>query len=178
MRKILALTVVFLSACTAMKPIDGTARKFLTQAGATIAFDKPMTDILAAVQVYMTDRGYQEFKRSDVSENNHVIFFKGERQSRRGNNGSSFVSDGIGSWFAVRFVTEGNKTTLSFYGKPTIDGKEACGDGDKDLKDTGYACTPYEQRADWPGHQLVEGREETQVISTVIARLGERWPVN
>lgn len=177
MRRLLALTVVSLMACTPMRPIDGTARKFLTGAGATITFDKPMADLLAAVQVFMTERGYQEFKRADVSATNHVIFFKGPRPQRRGAS-ASFVSDGIGSWFAVRFVTDGGKTTLTFFGKPTLDGKEACGDGDKDLKDAGYTCAPFEERADWPGHQLVEGREETQVVTTIIARLGERWPVD
>lgn len=178
MRTLLALTLVTLMACTPMKPIDGTARKFLTGAGATITFEKPMADLIAAVQVFMSERGYQELKRSDVSATNHVIYFKGPRPTRRGGSANSFVSDGIGSWFAVRFVTEKGNTTLTFYGKPTLDGKEACGEGDRELKDTGYACTPFEERADWPGHQLVEGREETQVISTIIARLGERWPVN
>lgn len=178
MRKLLGLTIVFLTACTPMKAIDGTARRFLTSAGATIAFDKAKTDVLAAVQVYMTERGYQEFKRTDVSGTNHVLYFKGPRPTRRGNTANSFVSDGIGSWFAVRVVGEGGKTTLTFYGKPTLDGKEACGDGDRELKDAGYTCAPFEERADWPGHQLVEGREETQVISTIIARLAERWQVN
>lgn len=89
----------------------------------------------------------------------------------------NYASRDVGSWFSVRAVTVEGKTVLTFYGKPTIYGGEGCGQGDSDLRDTGYACRELTMRADWPGHQLVEGREETQVISTIIAVLGERWPL-
>lgn len=89
----------------------------------------------------------------------------------------NYVSRDVGSWFSVRAVTENNRTVLTFYGKPTVYNAEGCGAGDSDLRDTGYACRELTVRADWPGHQLVEGREETQVISTIIAVLGERWPL-
>jgi hypothetical protein len=89
----------------------------------------------------------------------------------------NYVSRDVGSWFSVRAVTENNKTVLTFYGKPTVFNGEGCGDGDHALRDTGYVCRDLTVRADWAGHQLVEGREETQVISTIIALLGERWPL-
>jgi hypothetical protein len=88
-----------------------------------------------------------------------------------------YVSRDVGSWFAVRAVTDKSRTVLTFYGKPTVYNGEGCGSGDGDLRDTGYSCRTLEVRADWAGHQLVEGREETQVISTIIAILGERWPL-
>ncbi len=177
MRILFAVPALALLACTPMKTIDGSARRYLTQAGTTIAFNKPAADVTAAVEVYFQERGLPVFNRATVSDTNRVLFFKGPRQ-RRGGRSSGFVADGIGSWFAVRVLAEGNKTTLHFYGKPTFNDAESCGEGDRELKDTGYTCTAIEQRADWPGHQLVEGREETQVISTVIARLGERWPLD
>ncbi len=167
---------LLLFACTPMRVIDGSSRRFLTPAGTTISFNKSALDVTAAVEVYFQERGFEAVQRATVNDNNRVTFFKGPRRTRSG--GSSFVADGIGSWFAVRFLTDGpNKTTLQLYGKPTVNGQEACDSGDRDLRDTGYTCARFEQRADWPGHQLVEGREETQVISTIIARLGERWPV-
>lgn len=89
----------------------------------------------------------------------------------------NYVSRDVGSWFSVRATTENNRTVLKFYGKPTVFNAEGCGQGDNDLRDTGYSCRELTVRADWPGHQLVEGREETQVISTIIAVLGERWPL-
>ncbi|MFT3712627.1 MAG: hypothetical protein QM817_33680 [Archangium sp.] len=89
----------------------------------------------------------------------------------------NYVSRDVGSWFAVRAVTENGRTVLTFYGKPTVFNAEGCGDGDSNLRDTGYSCRDLLVRADWPGQQLVEGREETQVISTIIALLGERWPL-
>lgn len=89
----------------------------------------------------------------------------------------NYVSRDVGSWFSVRATTENNRTVLKFYGKPTVFNAEGCGQGDSDLRDTGYSCRELTVRADWPGHQLVEGREETQVISTIIAVLGERWPL-
>lgn len=177
---LLSAAVVVLAACTPMRTIKGSASKFLTEEGTSIAFDRPAADIEAAVTQLMNDRGFQELKRTEVTPNNKVVFFRGTRErinrgGRRDQPNSNFVTQDIGSWFAVRFVTEGNRTTVLFWGKPTVHGIESCGDGDRDLRDVGYTCTDVEKRSDWAGHQLMQGREETQVISTVIAQLGERF---
>ena len=178
---LLSAAVIVLAACTPMRTIKGSASKFLTEDGTSIAFERPVADIEAAVTQLMNERGFQELKRTEVTPNNKVVFFRGtrERINRGGRRdqqpNSNFVSQDIGSWFAVRFVTEGNRTTILFLGKPTVHGVEGCGDGDRDLRDVGYTCTEVEKRSDWAGHQLMQGREETQVISTVIAQLGERF---
>lgn len=164
-----------------MRTVKGSARTFLTEAGTTIDFQRPAPEVTASLEQLFSDRGFSVLKRADVTPNNKVIYFRGTRDRinrRRPNDNQqqNFVQQDIGSWFAVRVVSEGPKTTLSFYGKPTVLGLEGCGEGDRELRDAGYECKDVERRADWAGHQLVEGREETQVISTVIAQLGERWP--
>lgn len=179
---LLSAAVVLLAGCTPMRAIKGSTRTFLTEAGTTIGFDRPTSDVLPVVTQLLSDRGFTESKRTEVTPNNTVIYFNGTRdrinRGRRNDNPqTNFVSQDIGSWFAVRVVSAGSKTTLSFYGKPTVHGLEGCGAGDRELRDAGYGCTDLEKRADWPGHQLVEGREETQVISAVITLLGERFQV-
>lgn len=180
MRSIVLLAAVSLAAgCTSMRTIKGSARLFLTEAGTTIDFDRPEADVLPVVTQLFGDRGFVEYKRADVSPTNKIIYLRGTRDRinrRRGNDQSTpnFVTQDIGSWFAVRVVSEGPKTKLSFYGKPTVHGLEGCGEGDRELRDAGYSCTDVEKRTDWAGHQLTEGREETQVISTIVALLGER----
>ncbi len=182
MRTLLLLSILsFSTGCTAMRTVKGSARTFLTEAGTTIDFERPAADVISGLQQSFADRGFAVLKTTDVTPNNKVIYFRGTRDRinrRRPNDNQqqNFVSQDIGSWFAVRVVSQGTKTTLSFYGKPTVHGVEGCGDGDRELRDAGYQCNNVEKRADWAGHQLVEGREETQVISTIIAQLGERWP--
>ena len=82
----------------------------------------------------------------------------------------------VGSWFAVRITDDGVKSTLMLYGKPTVNGTEICGEGDDQLRDARYSCIDVRVREDWPTTQLVEGREETEVISAVISTLTERLP--
>jgi len=109
-----------------------------------------------------------------------VLYFKGSRAlvvSQNNTADSLYAAGGqLGSWFAVRVTEEGYHSTLQFYGKPTLAGQEVCADADDQLRDAQYQCTDTRVREDWPGVQLVEGREETQVISGLITTLTERMP--
>lgn len=88
------------------------------------------------------------------------------------------ISRDVGSWFAVRVTPgEGGVTTLVFYGKPTVLNAEGCADSDSDLRDAEYTCNDLRLRADWSGFALTDGREETQVITGIIALLGEQYPL-
>ncbi|MFZ5446751.1 MAG: hypothetical protein ACOZQL_42585 [Myxococcota bacterium] len=179
MRTLLAVTVLSLTACVPMREVRGSSLKYLTTAGATLELGSPAAQVEPMLEQLMGDRGFTVTKRA-TAKKGKVTFFAGNRdrinrrwQQQLGNP----VSREIGSWFAVRVVSPTpESTTLVFYGKPTVHGAEGCGDGDGDLRDADYTCLDLRLRAEWSGFPLVEGREETQVISAIIALLGEQFP--
>lgn len=172
---------VVLGACVPMRTLKGSTATYLTPAGSRVAVNRPVGTVAATVQELFAERGFPLVNRAQVSPTNLVLFFRGGRISPGYQSGSVNPSYGaaasqVGSWFAVRVTDEGAKSTASFFGKPTVNGTEVCGDGDDQLRDAQYRCVEVRVREDWPATQLVEGREETQIISSVIASLLERLP--
>lgn len=168
------------SGCIPMQTVRGSSLKFLTSAGASLTVSRPGPGVAAVLEQSFTERGFPVVNRAQVGPNNLVLFFKGNRDRLNWQNRTAAevnsVGAQVGSWFAVRIKDDGARSQVQFYGKPTVYGSEACAEGDHDLRDTGYACKDVVVRADWPGLGLVEGREETQVISAIITILDERLP--
>jgi hypothetical protein len=175
------VTAAAMTACTPMYTVRGSSLTYLTPAGATLEVARPGPAAAALVEQIFIERGYQAAGRAQVSSTNLVLFFTGsrDRQTRRGyaSGDPNGLNAQLGSWFAVRVKDQGPQAAVvTFYGKPMVYGAEACAEGDRDLKDAGYVCKDVIVRADWPGLQLVEGREETKVISAIISTVGERVP--
>lgn len=180
MRQLFAVAVLSLTACVPMKDVRGSSLKYLTQAGATLSLGRPAAEIVPTLEQLFSERGFPVTKRAE-GKPGQVLFFVGTRDRLnrrwRDQQPQNPVSREVGSWFAVRVVAPTPQTTtLLFYGKPTVFGAEGCSDGDSELRDVGNSCLDLRMRAEWSGFPLVEGREETQVISAVIATLGEQFP--
>ena len=173
----LALSVV---ACVPMKTLRGSSGTYLTPAGARVNVNRPGEITSRVVQEIFGERGFPLANRVAVTPQNVVFYFKGSRaQLNNGynpNDATYSVASQLGSWFAVRITDDGVKSVVSFYGKPIVYGQEICHDGDSTLRDAKYDCMDVRVREDWPAGQLVEGREETEVITSVIATMTERLP--
>jgi hypothetical protein len=169
-----------LAGCISYKTLRGSSGNYLTPAGARVTLNRQASDISQAVQQLFAERGFQLVNRAQPTPQSQVLFFKGSRAlvTTQNNTADTTWSAGgqLGSWFAVRVVEDGYHCSVQFYGKPTVGGQEVCADGDDQLRDAQYQCVDTKVREDWPGFQLVEGREETQVITSVIATLTERVP--
>ncbi len=169
-----------LLACIPMKTLRGSTATFLTPAGARVTVNRPAAMVVPVVQQVFAERGFSAFNQATPTPASTVLFMRGTRAAITSQNGSAdavYGLDGqIGSWFAVRVTEENGKSIVTFYGKPTVYRTEVCADQDDQLRDTGYACIEVRVRAEWPATQLVEGREETEVITAVIATLTERLP--
>jgi hypothetical protein len=178
-RKSLLLSGLLL-ACIPMKTLRGSTSTFLTPAGARVTVNRPAAMVGPVVQQVFAERGFSAVSQATPTPTSTVLFMRGTRSAVTSANRSSdavYGLDGqIGSWFAVRITEENGKSIVSFYGKPTVYGTEICADQDDQLRDTGYTCIEVRVRAEWPAGQLVEGREETEVITAVIATLTERLP--
>jgi hypothetical protein len=181
--RLAALTCCFaLVACIPMKTLRGSSGTFLTPMGAKVNVKRTAADVTPVVQQVFMERGFQVLNKVTPAPNATVFFFRGSRAvvTAQNNTSDDVLSAGgqIGSWFAVRVTEEvgANKSVVAFYGKPTVYGKEVCADQDDQLRDTNYTCTDVRVNAEWPAGQLVEGREETEIITAVIATLTERLP--
>jgi hypothetical protein len=193
---LLALVGCVVAGCTPTKAIRGSSMTFLTPAGASIALVRPAAELEAVVEQLLGERGFTVTRRAPTKKGK-VLFFSGtrDRLNRRYREPSyapsmapppppgpapmpGGISRDVGSWFAVR-VTPGEQgvTTLIFYGKPMVLNAEGCADSDSDLRDAEYTCNDLRLRADWSGFALTDGREETQVITGIIAVLGEQFPL-
>jgi hypothetical protein len=182
MRKPLLLGVLGLAllGCIAHTTLRGSSSTFLTPAGAQVTVNRQSSAMVPALQQLFAERGFQFVSQAQPRPDTQVLFFKGSRAlvtSQNNTSDSLYAAGGqIGSWFAVRVVEVGYKSTVSFYGKPTLGDQEVCSDGDDQLRDVQYRCTNTQVRSDWPGFALVEGREETQVISGLVTTLAQRFP--
>jgi len=171
---------LFAAACVPMKTLRGSTATYLTSAGSRVTISRPGGTVAGTVQEIFSERGLLLVNRFQVSPANVVLFFRGARMIP----GSSMSRDPVwasaasevGSWFAVRIADDGSRSIVTFFGKPTVNGTEICGDGDDQFRDARYACIDVRVREDWPAGQLVEGREETEVISGIISTLTERLP--
>lgn len=179
--RIFGVLAMVLGACVPMRTLRGSTRTYLTQAGAQVVLNRPAGAVAAAVQEIFAERGFPMVNRFQVTPSNLVLFFRGGRFTPGYGPSSSdpmwaAAASQVGSWFAVRIIDDGVKSTLMLYGKPTVNGTELCGEGDDLLRDAKYSCIEVRVREDWPAVRLVEGREETEVVSAVISTLTERLP--
>lgn len=169
-----------LAACIPMKTLRGSSGTYLTPAGAKVNVNRPSATTVGVVQQIFAERGFPLVNRVQVSPTNVVLFFRGTRNSITNENNTAdavYAAGGqLGSWFAVRVTDDGVKSVVSFYGKPVVYGQEVCADGDSQLNDVQYRCVDVRVREDWPAGQLVEGREETEVITSVTTTITERLP--
>jgi hypothetical protein len=175
----LGVLALVLSACIPMRTLHASTATYLTPAGASVKVDRTASIAAAAVQDIFSERGCPLESRSQVSTSDTVLFFRCVRVSPVVTGIDPRLAAAaaqVGSWFAVRVKGEHSKSVVSFFGKPTVNGTEVCGDGDDELEDTRYTCVNVRVRKDWPAVQLVEGREETQFIASAIAALNERFP--
>lgn len=177
----LGVLAMVLGGCVPMRTLRGSTRTYLTQAGAQVALNRPGETVAVAVQQIFAERGFPMVNRIQVTPTNLVLFFRGGRFAPGYGPSSSdpmwaVAASQVGSWFAVRIIDDGLKSTTMLYGKPTVNGTELCGEGDDLLRDVKYSCVEVRVREDWPAAQLVEGREETEVVSAVISMLTERLP--
>ena len=177
----LGVLAVILGACVPMRTLRGSTATYLTPAGSRVTINRPAGTVAHAIQEVFSERGFLLVNRFQVSPANVVLFFRGARSIPGHHHGSgdptwADAASQVGSWFAVRITDDGAKSTLALFGKPTVNGTEICDDGDNQLRDARYACIDVRVREDWPATQLVEGREETEIISAVISTLTERLP--
>jgi hypothetical protein len=176
------LCCLALVACIPMKTLRGSSGTFLTPMGAKVNVKRSAADVTPVLQQVFMERGFPVISKATPAPNTTLFFFRGSRAvvTAQNNTSDDVLGAGgqIGSWFAVRVTEEvgANKSVIAFYGKPTVYGKEVCADQDDQLRDVNYTCTDVRVNNEWPAGQLVEGREETEIITAVIATLTERLP--
>ena len=178
----LAVVAAVAGSCVAMKTLRGSTATYLTKAGSQVTVERPAGMVAGVLQQIFAERGYMLSGRYQVAPNNVVLYFRGGRVAPpydpSDDPAKSVAIGQIGSWFAARITDDGTRSTVALYGKPTVNGVEVCGDADDQLKDARYACVDVKVKEDWPGSRLVDGREETEIVSAVISTLSERLPIH
>lgn len=173
MLRLLAVAVV-VTGCSNLVTVRGSSNDFLKRKATTVTLNAPQNIVQQRLDEVMDRRGFRPTSTQAADNGTTVVIYKGSRRVPR-----EVQNYGIqlGSWFAARLgPSDGNPTStdVTLMGKPMVGNLELCSDHDKLLSDIQYQCTDTQVAPDWAGRNLVSGRDETEVVSGVLAALYER----
>jgi hypothetical protein len=173
MLRLLAVAVV-VTGCSNLIVVRGSSNDFLKRKATKVTLNAPQNVVQQRMDELMDRRGFRPISTQAAGDGTSIVIYKGSRHVPREVQNYGIT---LGSWFAARLgPSDGNATStdVTLMGKPMIGNLELCSDHDNLLEDIKYMCTDTKVAPDWAGKNLVSGRDETEVVSGVLADLYER----
>jgi hypothetical protein len=169
--RLFALVLVVFCGCASSITLRASTNDFLKRKATTLSLEVPPAQVAATLDRLFYERGFASAGSSQPGENGAQVFiYKGPRRVPP----ELAYSVQLGSWFAARVHPVGTSTEITLMGKPMISGAELCSEHDELLKDIKYTCVDTKVPTNWPGVNLVSGRDETEVVSWVLTGVYEK----
>ena len=167
-----AVAVVVMTGCANLIVVRGSSSDFLKRKATTIQLNAPLPVVQQRLDEIMNRRGFRPSMTQAGAKGSSVIIYRGARHVPREAQNHGIQ---LGSWFAARIAPGENAvgTEVWMLGKPMIGNLELCSEHDNLLEDIKYTCQDTKVPPDWPGKNLVTGRDETEVVSDVLNNLYE-----
>jgi hypothetical protein len=170
MHRLISLSLLAV-ACASTLTLRASTSDFLKKKAITVSVNKPVQAVKPLLDDLFAQRGYRLSAEQAGANGSNIYFYKGARAVPPAQAAWGLQ---LGSWFAARVATVGAATEVTLLGKPMVGALELCSEHDHLLEDIKYTCSDTKVPADWPGVNLVSGRDETEVVSWVLTGLYER----
>jgi hypothetical protein len=172
LRLVLGVSVVASLGCSNLVVIRASSNDFLKKKATSVLVPHPPQTVMPVIDELFQQRGYMRQPGQRGGENGSQLFFY--RGPRALPPELSSYNLQLGSWYVARVTPAPTGTEVTLAGKPMIGQQELCNDWDKLLADIQYQCVDTRVAPDWPGMNLISGRDESEVVSWVLTGLYER----
>jgi len=168
----LLVPALALCGCSNLVVIRGSSNDYLKKRATTVVVNQPAAEVQPVLDELFMARGFRQAGTLPGENQSQVVYYKGSRAVPP--NAAPYGIQ-LGSWYAARLAPNAQGATeVTVMGKPMVGQVELCSDHDNLLADIRYTCIDTKVPPDWVGMNLVSGRDETEVVSWVLAGLYER----
>ncbi len=170
-----AASVSLLSGC--FTEIRASSRAFLTSDDSQLTISASVAESERAVVQVLSRRGFLVFDEQLSTDGTVRLTFKSDATktfaAQRNRFVDSEVADTVGSVLYAHFEQVGERTVVTFLGKPTLGGQPVCSAQDEAFR---VGCKTTTRPQWWSGLAAVTGREEAEAIQGARLHLKLEWP--